>query len=124
MVSDPVSEELRDFLNQHIDCIAQLEALLLMRADPAAEWSVAAMAGRLYATAERAAEALTHLESEGLIIAGGSGYRYAASSAHAPMVEQLAHAYTHHLIAVTNIVHDKPPRIHQFADAFKLRRRT
>jgi len=38
------------------------------------------------------------------------------------LIEQLVEVYSHHLIAVTNLVHSKPRRIGSFADAFKFRK--
>ena len=38
------------------------------------------------------------------------------------MVELLAEHYKRHLIPITNLIHAKPRRIRQFADAFKLKK--
>jgi hypothetical protein len=38
------------------------------------------------------------------------------------MVERLAGSYANHLIQVTNLIHGKPRRLREFADAFKLRK--
>jgi hypothetical protein len=38
------------------------------------------------------------------------------------MIARLADVYARHLIPVTNLIHSKPRRIREFADAFKLRK--
>ena len=50
MVDDIIPEDIRQFLLQHIESIAQWEGLLLMRADPAVVWSAAAIAARTVIT--------------------------------------------------------------------------
>jgi hypothetical protein len=40
----------------------------------------------------------------------------------ARMVDRLADAYAKHLIPVTNMIHAKPRRIREFADAFRFRK--
>jgi hypothetical protein len=44
--------ELQQFIAQHIESLAQLEALLLMRAEPDREWDSAELARQLYITAD------------------------------------------------------------------------
>ena len=38
------------------------------------------------------------------------------------MVDRLADTYSRHLIQVTNLIHTKPRRLREFADAFKIRK--
>ena len=38
------------------------------------------------------------------------------------MVSRLAQTYRQRLVAVTNLVHSKPNRLHEFANAFRFRR--
>jgi hypothetical protein len=45
-----IPDDVRAFLLQHLDAIAQLEALLLLRADPTCAWSAETIAKRLYIT--------------------------------------------------------------------------
>ena len=48
MVDDGIPAELRDFIAKSIDSVAQLEALLLLRANPETSWDVVQLARRLY----------------------------------------------------------------------------
>ena len=38
------------------------------------------------------------------------------------MIDRLADSYAKQLIPITNMIHSKPRRIRQFADAFKFRK--
>jgi hypothetical protein len=125
MADEIVPSDIREFILAHIDSIAQLEALLLLRATPHELWNVAKTARRLYVNERECHEALTRLCAEGLLSGTEDSYRYAGVAAEqATMIDRLADAYAHHLIPVTNIIHQKPRRIRQFADAFKFKKET
>jgi hypothetical protein len=50
-------------------------------------------------------------------------YRYdGATPKQRSLVDRLAALYSRHLISVTKLIHAKPRRIRQFADAFRLRK--
>jgi hypothetical protein len=122
-MSDPLPGELRDFLARHIDSISHLEALLLLRSASDAAWDAHATAQRLYVGAQEASEVLAHLAAHGLLSGDASGYRFdPASPDLREMADLLAEHYKHHLIPITNLIHAKPRRIRQFADAFKLKK--
>ena len=123
MVDDVIASDLRDFILGHVDSVAQLEALLMLRANPLESWDVARTARRLYINEKDTAEALAGLCSLGLLSREGDSYRYAGLSAgQMAMVDRLAEAYRRHLIPVTDIIHRKPGRIREFADAFKFKK--
>lgn len=123
MAAELIAEDLRDFILRHIDSIAQIEALLLLRRNPHESWDAAKTAKRLYISEQQAADALTRLCSDGLLDCSEGIYRYATeSSDQERMIARLADAYARHLIPVTNMIHSRPRRIREFADAFKLRK--
>ena len=123
MTDEIVASDLKDFIVAHIDSIAQLEALLLLRENPGESWDAAAAARRLYIGESEGHDALARLCAEGLLTQSEAGFRYADVAAEkAQMVDRLAKAYATHLIPVTNIIHQKPNRIREFADAFKFRK--
>jgi hypothetical protein len=123
MAFEPLPAELREFLTRHIDSIAQLEALLLLRGAPDTVWSERDAAARLYVGGQEAAEALSHLAALGLLTRTSAGYRYAPRSDELlRAADLLSDYYRRHLIPITNLVHAKPRRIRQFADAFKLKK--
>ena len=123
MVDDPVPGDLRDFIVRYIDSIAQLEALLLLRANPADEWTPAEVAARLYTSEQDAAEVLARLCDDALAFCNKGIYRFGCETTELrDLVDRLAEAYSQQLIPVTNMIHAKPRRIRQFADAFKIRK--
>lgn len=123
MADEIIPDELRDFILKHIDSITQLEALILLRARPDADWDAKRTAARLYASEQEIADVLARLCADGLLVCEGELYRYhCATDELATMVDRLAEAYAHHLIPVTNMIHAKPRRIRAFADAFKFRK--
>jgi hypothetical protein len=121
-MEEPVPPPLRAFLLDHVDSVAQLEALLLLRRAGAAR-SAAAVAQALYVPEGVAVEELAALQARGLLAADEQGWRYAPERPElAAMVDQLAETYARALIPVTNVVHNNPLRLRRFADAFKFRK--
>jgi hypothetical protein len=123
----PIPDEVKKFILEDIDSVAQLEALLLLCGNPNEEWSAAAVAKRLYSSEQETVPILARLSAAGLISANAEKppqYRYQpVSPERAHMVERVATTYAKHLVPVTNLIHSKPrTRIQEFADAFKLRR--
>jgi hypothetical protein len=116
-MDDPVSAALRAFLLEHVDSVAQLEALLLLRrvGKPLSTGTVAAA---LYVPEPVASAELATLQARGLVAAEPGGWQFIAH----PMVDLLAETYARALIPVTNIVHGNPLRLRRFADAFKFRK--
>ena len=113
---------MRVFLLEHIDSVAQLEALLLMRRERT-PLPVAAVARALYVPEQAAAEELAALAARGLVTAEEGAWRYApATPETAARVDELAATYARALIPVTNIVHGNPLRLRRFADAFRFRK--
>jgi hypothetical protein len=122
-MSDPLPADLREFLARHIDSIAQLEALLLLRAAPDEVWDAPRTARRLYVGEQEATETLAYLAAHGLLAHEPGGYRFCPLTQElVDMASLLEEHYRRHLIPVTNLIHAKPGRIRQFADAFKLKK--
>lgn len=109
MVEDPITPEVRHFIVVNIDSIAQLEALLILRADPAGIWDESAVAKRLYISEQETSTLLAGLCERGLVAAGASDslqYTYRpASGDMARLVDHLAEVYSKHLVQVTNLIH-------------------
>lgn len=123
MADTDVPEHVRDFILKHIDSVAQIEALLLIRSQRQREWSLSQISARLYIAEPDAKDALAGLCAAGLLDRDNDLYRSDASSPeNSELVEQLLSAYTRHLITVTKIIHAKPRRIRSFAEAFRFRK--
>jgi len=123
MVEQVIPDDVRDFILQHIDSVAQLEALLLVHGNPGGSWDMASMTKRLYTAEAELAEPLARLVEDALLSVSGGIYRYdGRMEENRDIVDRLAIIYSRHLIAVTHMIHGKPRRIRQFADAFKFRK--
>lgn len=124
-MDEPVSPRLRAFLLEHVESVAQLEALLLLLLlrRERKPLPVAIVARALYVPEPIAAEELAALGLRGLLATEADAWRYAPASAKtAALVEELAETYARALIPVTNIVHGNPLRLRRFADAFRFRK--
>jgi len=126
----PFPEELRRFVLTSIPSVPFLEALLILRANPAQQWHADTLAQRLYVR-ERTAQALL----DDLCRAGMAApcspphahcYEYHPSSPQlGERIDALADLYARHLVEVTHLIHSSLDRkAQQFADAFKLRKDT
>ena len=126
MANDLIPEDVRQFIVDKIDSVAELEGLLLVRKNPGTEWIVEALAQRLYTTRQQTEDVINHLHSQGFLAVNESeppAYRYQPDSPKlAEMVDRVAEIYSNYLIPVTNLIHSKPQtKVQKFADAFKFR---
>lgn len=128
MAADLIPESVREFIAGNIDSVAELEALLLLRSDPSCDWSIDALARRLYTTHEQTVEVMARLSTNGLSAEKHGDpvtFHYRPSPKELEVtVAALAETYSKYLVPVTNLIHSKPrSKVQQFADAFKLRKR-
>jgi hypothetical protein len=122
-----IPDEIAQFITNHIDSIAQLEALLLLRREPCSKWSASSLSKRLYISERETVDALERLCAGGLAIAVGSEptlYRYEPTSQELrDLVDRTADLYSKHLVPITNLIHSKSKtRVQEFADAFRIRK--
>ena len=127
MISHPIPDDVRQFILDKIDSVAQLEALLLLRANPSDDWDAGAVAKRLYVDDSQARTALSRSLEEKLLVVSTTErrrYRYQPESLQlGEMIDRVAEIYAKHLVPVTNLIHSKPrSRVQEFADAFKFRK--
>jgi hypothetical protein len=125
MPDSVIPEDVRGFISKNIDSIAQLEGLLLLRANPAIQYNVRTIAERLYISDEESEWLLHDLHENGLIAKNQSSeYFYQPQSSELlSMVEKLADIYSRYLLAVTHFIHSKSKsRIQEFANAFRIRK--
>jgi hypothetical protein len=128
MVDTVIPEGTRRFVLTSIPSVPFLEALLLLRADAAQQWTPEALARRLYVRDRMAQELLDGLCTAGMAIPceppAAHCYRYQpASEELRDRIDQLADQYARHLVEVTLLIHSSLDRkAQQFADAFKWRK--
>jgi hypothetical protein len=121
-----LSDELRRFI-QTIESIPHLEAMLLLRKEPAQVWNEMEVAKQLYISSDIASSMLADLCAMQICSQNpaGDGFIYAPSSGFNELIDQLAKYYSYHLIEVTNMIHAKANtgrRARLFADAFKFKK--
>lgn len=123
----PISEELREFLQQRLPSVEQIEIVLLLRSSPERSWTAPEVAARVGTPPESAAMRLFLLASSGLIVFEAAGlprYRYASSDASVDSVlEELDRQYANERAAVVALIGGPPADpVKSFADAFKLKK--
>ena len=122
-MDDVIPPDVREFIIRHIDSVSQLEALLILHANPQESWEVGRIASRVYTSDRELGVVLERFSAEGFLTRNGDLYRYGVSDpAIDRTVSELARCYASHLIPVTNMIHSKPRSMRSFSDAFKLRK--
>lgn len=86
-------------------------------------WDAASVGRRLYISTEAAADVLMRLRTDGLIAANSETYHFQCRTPELQcLVDRVADVYSRQLISVTHLIHTRPSRIQEFANAFKLRK--
>lgn len=123
--SEQIPEAIRHFVVEHIDSVAEMEALLLLHGHPERAGTVEGIARQLYVRSTEAA-ALLHLLCQRGLAAEEAGpearYRYSPRTPQlASLVDGLVECYRRALIPVTKLIHSKRrTAAQQFADAFRM----
>ncbi len=122
MSKNTIPDEVRRFILTSIPSVPYLEALLLLRAERAQPWDSYKVASRLYIGEGQALELLQFMQQCGIATrSDAGGFAYAPASPELEsVIDELAHAYSHDLVGVTDLIHSRlDKRAHQFADAFR-----
>ena len=125
MTTSELPADLRRFILTSIPSVPYLEAVLLLRADPAQGWGGSQLARRLYVPEHTGAELLGLLRDSGIAVQGEAPatIRYAPAPELAELVDRVAAAYAQDLVTVTRLIHSRiDRRAQQFADAFRFRK--
>jgi hypothetical protein len=128
MANDLIPEDVRRFIVEKIDSVADLEGLLLLQRNEGSEWNADSLARELYTNREQAGEVLEALHLLGFLTVKKNEprtFQYQPATANlAELVSRIAEVYSKYLIPVTNLIHSKPEtRVQKFADAFDLRKK-
>jgi hypothetical protein len=125
-VTDDFPLELKQFIAQNVESLAQLETLLQLHRDPQREWSAAELARELYISADMCEGIVADLERRRLAVRTESGdrHRFHVDDASVErLVDLLAQYYRERRVAVITELYSKPSKkVQTFADAFRLRR--
>jgi hypothetical protein len=122
-----LAADVERFLLDHVDSVAQLDALVLLHGRAPAELRVEAVARELGVDTAWAIRELTALADAGALGRrdhSPPAFRYApASDALRATVDGVVRAYRERPVTVVEILMTKPSRhIRSFADAFRLRK--
>lgn len=119
-----VPPAVRQLIAEHLESVAQLEVLLLLRAAADRAWSIEEVAQAQVTRPAAAAGYLAQLELAGLVVREGAQYRYAPSADRGPTLDALADAYAKRRQTVVGLIFSGPDDdVTSLADAFRLRRR-
>lgn len=119
--------EVRRFILTSVPSVPYLEAILLLRTDPAAAWDAALVARRLYLREHQVTELLKALAAAGIAQeVEPASFQYRPDTPDlAAMLDRLAQVYSSNLVGVTDLIHSRiDKRAQQFADAFRWRKET
>jgi hypothetical protein len=122
--SKDISDSVKQLILARIDSVPELETILLLREHAEHWWTAAETGQRIYVSPTVAAHILSQLAERGFLASGEASYRYSPETDELRnTVDELARAYSHHLVEVTRMIHSKPSAsVRQFADAFVLRK--
>jgi hypothetical protein len=95
----------------------------LLRQAPTHSWTAEELASRLYISSEQAMPLLHRIRDDGFAETADNKCRYTGGSLEqTKTIDDLAEFYSSHIVLVTNLIHSKPRRIREFADAFRLKK--
>ena len=114
------------FIEEQIDSVPHLEALLLMFEQPSQDWTEQEIAARVYVDASAARAILQDLTRREFAVAtspAATAYRYDAGwDPSGERMAIVARIYRQHLVRITTLIHSKAsPAVRDFARAFQLK---
>jgi hypothetical protein len=124
-MTDDFPLEVKQFIAQHVESLAQLEALLILRQDAQTPWKSANLCQRLYISPDMCEGILVDLIRRGFAERTSEGaVQYRPPSGDADrLLADLAAIYQERRVAVITEIYSKPVnKVQTFADAFRLRK--
>src|SRR5262245_56601578 len=121
-----IPDDVRQFILENIDTIAQLEGLLLFRAHSAPALTAEDVAQRLYINKQDAEALISHFIARGYLKTvneSDNRYIYDTSDELKRTIDSVADSYGRYLVPLTHLIHSKrKSKIQKFADAFRIRK--
>lgn len=125
-MNERLPPEIRQFIAQQIDSLAQLEALLLLRREAERFWSASELARTLYLSDEMCRGMFEELERRKFVYrdAESGTFRYDCKDLQTDaLLGTLAKLYQERRVAVISEIYSNPvAKVQTFADAFRLRK--
>jgi hypothetical protein len=126
VMNEDFPADIKGFIADNIDTVAQLELLLLLRSESGKMWTAEDAGKALYSSADVTALQMADLQQKRLLApgAGPNTFIYRPEPVEvARLVDRLADLYRERRVAVITAVYTKPiDKIKSFADAFRLRK--
>ena len=125
MARQHLSDDLKRFIREQIQSVIRLEVLLLLHRSQPRSLTATEVANELGFESDAAQEQLSALESLGLLADSGtqeSSYHYRpVNEALSSLADKLASAYSKQRVPILSLIlSERPDRIRQFAEAFRL----
>jgi DNA-binding MarR family transcriptional regulator len=122
-MGDNFPADVKEFIGQNIHTLAQLEVLLMLRAEPERSWTVNEITNVLYLERQMVNDLLMDLVRRGFAVRLEASFRYQpVNEAVGRLIDRLAQLYHERRVAVTTEIFSKPIDIVKaFANAFRLR---
>jgi hypothetical protein len=116
--------DVKQFIDQHIESLAQLEVLLLLHERAERQVHPGEIARRLAIMPEMSATILADLARRGFAVRKDELYRFQSPDGNAEqLINKLAETYRDRRVAVTSAIYSKPiDKVKTFAEAFRLRK--
>ncbi|MBI3467767.1 MAG: hypothetical protein HY000_32565 [Planctomycetes bacterium] len=120
-------DDVKRFIVENVRSVAQLEMLLLLRANRNTLWTAESVSRALYTTPEMMAAQLAELQARGLLVSNEASdrqYRYEPKTAELDRtVGELEQIYKERRVSVISQIYSAPvDKVRTFADAFRLRK--
>lgn len=111
MMPSGVSHKLKRFVEEHIESVPQLEALLLLRSEPQREWTATEIAKELYIPEDVAQVIVSDFPHRGFADTLPSNQAIAYRDRDqdtARLIEQLKQTYQDRRVAIVSLIYSKP----------------
>ena len=127
-MTNPLPDDVRRFLDEHIESLEQLEILRVIAEDPAREWRASELAAEIQAEPSAAAAHVTALAGRGLVIASSKDGEAARHGTATPelggRLAAVLAAYRERPVTMIKLVYARAnERLRAFSDAFRLRKK-
>ena len=124
---EPIPENIRRFIVDHINSVESLEILLLLFAVLPKELSPLEVSRALYTSLDSAAARLRELHDAKLLLVTETSeapkYRFNSASPNSALIAELEKVYKTRRVSVISFIYSKPTDpLRAFSDAFKLRK--
>jgi hypothetical protein len=123
-MAEDLPQDVKQFIAQHIESLAQLEVLLYLRENAKRPVHPGEIASRLGFVSEMASAILADLTRQDFAVKADASFRFHPGSEEARgLIETVAEMYRTRRLAVTTEIYSRPlEKVRTLAEAFRLRK--